>query len=161
MEQSGVKRAALLIACLLLPLLAGAVGSAFTMPAIPGWYAGLAKPSFSPPNWVFGPVWTTLYILMGLALFLVVREGIGSPQKRTAAGLFAVQLGLNVLWSVVFFGLQSPAGAFIVIIALVSALSATLVAFRKVSPAAAWLLVPYLCWTSFATLLNAMIVILN
>jgi len=140
---------------------AGVAGSIFTAPAIPGWYEMLAKPMLTPPGWVFGPVWTILYVLMGVAAFIIWRQGLRKRPVRIALGLFFVQLVLNTLWSILFFGLQNPAAAFVGILVLWAAILATIIAFAKLSRTAAWLLVPYLLWVSFATYLNYMIWMLN
>lgn len=142
-------------------LSAGFVGSLFTAPAIPGWYSTLTLPELAPPSWVFAPVWTTLYVLMGVALFLVWRKGLESTVAKFAVAWFVVQLVLNALWSYLFFGLQSPAIAFIDINLLIVSILITIFAFRKVSVLAAWLLVPYLAWVGFATYLNLMIWVIN
>ena len=134
--------------------LAGLIGSVFTRPAIPGWYAALSKPSFSPPNWVFAPVWTTLFLLMGIALYLVWTRGLGKAEVRTAMLLFGGQLVLNVLWSVLFFGLHLPLYAFMEIVVLWVAILLTIIYFWRVTAAAGILLLPYLLWVSFATVLN-------
>lgn len=139
----------------------GAVGSLFTAPAIPVWYAGLVKPAFSPPNWIFGPVWTLLYLLMGISLFLIVRDGLTSRRIKIAAGVFVIQLFLNGLWSYVFFGLQSPGWALVEISALWACILVSLVLFVRISKAAGLLLVPYLGWVTFAAALNAAIWRLN
>lgn len=141
--------------------LAGIIGSVFTMPSIAGWYAGLTKPAFSPPNWIFGPVWTTLYALMGIAAFLVWRNGWEQRKVKIALGLFIGQLILNTLWSIIFFGLHSLGGALIEIVFLWLAILATIIAFAKVSKPAAWLLVPYILWVSFAMYLNYSMYALN
>lgn len=141
--------------------LAGIIGSVFTSPAIPTWYATLKKPAFNPPNWLFGPVWITLYVLMGIALFLVWRKSLDIPAVRTGLSLFAVQLLLNVLWSVVFFGFNSPAGGLLVIVVLWIAILLTILRFTKVSEFAAVLLIPYIVWVSFAAILNLSLFILN
>jgi translocator protein len=143
------------------PLLVGVIGSLFTFQSIPVWYAGLAKPKFSPPNWVFGPVWTVLYILMGCAAFLVWRRGLELREVRLALSLFIGQLVLNALWSIIFFGFHNPGLAFIEIIFLLIAIVATIVSFAHVSKTAAWLLVPYIVWVSFASYLNFAIWMLN
>lgn len=131
-------------------LAAGWIGSNF----MPGeWYASLAKPSWNPPSSVFAPVWTTLYVLMGIAAWLVWRED-GFSGARFALSLFIVQLVLNSLWSYLFFGLQRPAFAFVEIIVLWCAILATLVSFWRIRPGAGALLIPYLCWVSFASALN-------
>lgn len=152
--------------------LAGIIGSVFTSPAISGWYAGLAKPAINPPAWMFGPVWTTLFALMGIAAFLIWREydkltlsevegsedqGPVIRRKRQikiALSIFLVQLVLNTLWSIIFFGLRNPGAAFVEIIFFWLAIVATIIAFAKISRPAAWLLVPYILWVSFAGWLN-------
>ncbi len=131
-------------------LAAGWIGSNFQ----PGeWYASLTKPSWSPPNTVFAPVWTILYVLMGVAAWLIWRKA-GFSGARPALSLFVVQLVLNSLWSYLFFGLQKPMVAFIEIIVLWCVILATLVRFWEVRPSAGALLIPYLCWVSFASVLN-------
>lgn len=140
---------------------AGIIGSVFTAPAIPGWYADLTKPALNPPAWVFGPVWTTLFALMGVAAFLVWKKGLDRKDARIALCLFIIQLVLNTLWSIIFFGLHSLGGALIEIIFLWLAILATIISFFNISKTAAWLLVPYLLWVSFATYLNAAIWVLN
>jgi len=141
--------------------LAGAVGSIFTAPSIPTWYTTLRKPAFTPPNWVFAPVWITLFALMGVAAFLVWRKGLRNSQPRRAMTVFAVQLALNVLWSAAFFGLKSPLAGLILIVILWLAILVTIVYFLRVSRAAGLLLIPYIVWVSAATALNASIVIMN
>ena len=150
-----------LAACIILCLIAGFIGSMFTTPHIPGWYAGLAKPSFSPPNWLFGPVWTALYILMGISLFLVWRAGIGERRVQVALVVFIVQLVCNGLWSFAFFGRQSPLAGLVVIIVLWILIGITGIACAPVSRAAALLLIPYFLWVSFASILTASIWRLN
>ena len=149
------------IVCILLCLSAGGIGSAFTAPAIPTWYATLVKPSFSPPNGVFAPVWTLLYILMGLAAALVWQKGLRNPQVRTALVAFLVQLILNMLWSVLFFGLRSPLYGLVDILFLWVVILVTIAQFSKVSVPAALLLIPYILWVTFATGLNFGIFLLN
>lgn len=141
--------------------LTGIIGSIYTAPAIEGWYAGIIKPELNPPTWVFGPVWTTLYALMGIAAFLVWKKSWNRRDVKIALGIFVGQLILNTLWSIIFFGLHSPGGAFIEIIFLWLAIAATIVAFAKISKTAAWLLVPYILWVSFASYLNYSIYVLN
>lgn len=138
----------------------GALGALVTAPAIASWYPILAKPSFNPPNWIFGPVWTTLYILMAIAAWLVWRSA-GLPAARTALLLFVLQLALNSVWSLLFFGLHRIDLALIDIVLLLAAIVATTLAFLRHSRVAAWLLVPYLAWVSFATVLNFAIWRLN
>ena len=143
-----------LIAAIIICQVAGLLGSLFTTPAIPTWYATLHKPWFTPPNWVFAPAWTTLFVLMGLALYLVWSQGLDKAPVSAAVLLFGIQLTLNVLWSALFFGLHSPFYAFIEIIALWAAILLTIIYFWKVSRIAGILLLPYLFWVSFASILN-------
>lgn len=150
-----------LLICLTAPQLVGAVGAVFTTPEIPGWYATLLRPALSPPNWVFGPVWTTLFFLMGVAAYLVWRRGLHAPGARLALGLFLVQLVLNALWTAVFFGARNLGGAVIEIAFLWLAIVFTMAAFARISKTAAWLLVPYLLWVSFAAYLTTSIYLLN
>lgn len=149
-----------LVAWIALCLAVGAIGSIATTPEIPGWYAGLHKPSWTPPSAVFGPVWTTLYVLMGIAAWLVWRAGGFSAQARPLAW-FLVQLALNLAWSFLFFAAHQVGWALVDIVLLWCAILATAVAFRRVSRLAAWLLVPYLAWVSYATALNAAIWSMN
>lgn len=141
--------------------LVGLLSTPFTIASIPTWYAGLLKPSFSPPNWIFAPVWTILYLLMGISVYLVWRKGIQNKEIKIAIYYFLTQLFFNFLWSVIFFGLHQPFFAFIDITALLAAIVLTMTKFSKISKAAAYLLVPYLLWVSFAAILNAAIVLLN
>ncbi len=150
-----------LIAAILVCQLAGVIGSVFTSPAIPGWYASLQKPFFAPPNWVFAPVWITLYTLMGLALYLVWEKGLNTEKVKPAAGVFFLQLGLNALWSVLFFGLRNPFLAFAEIIVLWISILAATILFYRVSKKAAYLMLPYLAWVSIASALNYGIWALN
>jgi len=140
---------------------AGIIGSIFTTRAIPTWYAALEKPFFNPPNWLFAPAWITLYLLMGIAAFLVWRKGLGQKGVRAALVVFLVQLVLNALWSVVFFGLKSPLWGVVVILALWVAILLTIIRFFKLSTAAGALLLPYILWVSFASVLNVAIWVLN
>jgi benzodiazapine receptor len=140
---------------------AGAIGSIFTTPAIPTWYAALEKPFFTPPNWLFAPAWITLYLLMAVAAFLIWRQGLGQKGVNSALLVFLVQLVLNALWSVVFFGLHSPLWGMVVILALWVAILLTIIRFFKLSTAAGALLLPYILWVSFASALNIAIWVLN
>jgi translocator protein len=149
-----------LVVAIVVCQLAGAVGSAFTAPAIPAWYASLAKPSFTPPSWVFGPVWVTLYTLMGISLFLVWEKGFGK-KNIIALYIFGAQLALNALWSILFFGLQKVFYALVEITALWIVIVLTIMVFHRISKKAAWLLVPYLAWVTVATMLNFYIWKLN
>ncbi|MEK7551197.1 MAG: TspO/MBR family protein [Patescibacteria group bacterium] len=138
----------------------GILGSYFTVSQIPTWYAFLQKPSFSPPNYIFAPVWTTLYFLMGLSLFLVLEEKLKKHRNKIII-LFAIQLLLNFTWSFVFFGLHSPVFAFINIAMLWGSIILLIYEFWKYSKPASLLLVPYLLWVSFASILNLFIIVLN
>jgi benzodiazapine receptor len=149
-----------LVVSILLCQLAGFVGSLFTTPAIPTWYETLNKPSFIPPNGIFGPVWISLYVLMGISLFLVWRVR-NHPKSNNALIFFFVQLGLNVLWSISFFGLRSPLLGLIDIIFLWIAILLTIQNFLKVSRIAGLLLFPCFLWVSFAVLLNLFLWIMN
>lgn len=137
----------------------GILGSVFTISEITTWYMSLNKPFFSPPNFVFGPVWTTLYFLMGISIFLIFERKI--KDKNKLLGLFGLQLFLNFLWSLIFFGAHNPALAFVVIIFLWISILVLIIKFWKISQQAAMLLMPYLLWVSFASFLNLFIVLLN
>jgi benzodiazapine receptor len=139
---------------------AGLIGAVFTSSSVGGWYKTLTKPSFNPPSWLFGPVWISLYLLMGVSLYLV---WIRWPEPGTFPALvfFGVQLILNTLWSVVFFGIQRPGLAFLEIIFLFAAISVTVILFFKISRPAAYLMIPYLLWVAFASVLNGFIWRLN
>ena len=141
--------------------MAGVVGAFFTTSSIPTWYAGLRKPDIAPPNWVFAPVWTTLYGLMGVSLFLVWSKTHGKGFGRSAIAVFIVQLILNVLWSYLFFGLQSPFLGLVEITILWITIAATVVFFSRISKTAGLMLLPYLGWAALASYLNYMIFILN
>jgi translocator protein len=161
MQLPSARSAGLLILCIAIPLVIGFIGSIATLPAITGWYAGLNKPAFNPPGWVFGPVWTLLYILMGIALFLVVKNGVDTAPVRQAVLVFAAQLLANLAWSFLFFGMHSIILGLLDILLLFFLIVATMILFRRISPVAAYLLIPSICWVTFASLLNAMIGILN
>ncbi|MBU0980986.1 MAG: tryptophan-rich sensory protein [Nanoarchaeota archaeon] len=136
--------------------LAGIIGSVFTASSVSTWYATLNKPFFNPPSWLFGPVWTTLYLLMGISLYLLWEK-----RARTVITLFIIQLGLNTLWSICFFGLKNPLLAFVEILVLWGAIIITIFSSYKVSKAAAYLLIPYILWVTFAAILNFYIFWLN
>ena len=156
-----MKQSLKLIFALAIPLLAGGIGSIFTTPAIPTWYADLIKPALNPPAWVFGPVWTTLFVLMGISAFLVWKKGLEHKPVKIALGIFIGQLVLNTLWSIIFFGLHSPGEAFVELVILWLAILATIIAFARISRLAVWLLIPYILWVSFAGYLNYSIWQLN
>jgi len=149
-----------LVGWMLLLVGLGAVsGAAFGPDA---WFAALEKPTWNPPSWLFAPVWTTLYAAMGVSLWLVRRQtAVGDVRRRRALTLFTLQFALNMLWTPVFFGLHSPALAFVIICALWAMILATAFAFHKVHAVASYLLVPYLLWVSFALVLNATLFWLN
>ena len=151
-----------LIIAVIVSELAGFCGAFFTTPAITsGWYASLSKPPLNPPSWVFAPVWSTLFLLMGISAFLVWEKGWYRADVKTALALFLTQLFLNLLWSIIFFGLHNPGGALIDIILLWLAIAILMKAFSSISKPAMWLLLPYLLWVSFATYLNLGIWLLN
>jgi len=139
---------------------AGGVGSLATLPNIPTWYAALHKPVFTPPNAVFGPVWTLLYVLMAMAFWRVLTLP-SAPGKRVAVIAFTIQIVLNGLWSVAFFGLHAPFAGLVVIALLDVAVVATVVTFARLDRTAALLLAPYGVWIGFATALNTGILLLN
>lgn len=143
-----------------IPFAAGAIGSIATIPNIPTWYAALEKPFFNPPNWIFGPVWTLLYILMGVSLYLVWTAHNKQSKKRAFA-LFGAQLALNTLWSLVFFGLHWPWLAVVVILALWITIVMTMQTFRRYSQTSFWIFMPYIVWVSFAAVLNISVALLN
>ena len=149
-----------LAASVILCQMAGVLGSLFTIPAIPTWYVTLRKPFFTPPNWIFGPVWISLFTLMGISLFFVWRR-TDHTKFKIAFVFFFIQLILNIFWSVAFFGLKSPLLGLIDIVLLWAAILLTILNFFKVSKFAGVLLIPYLLWVSFATLLNFSLWFLN
>lgn len=143
-----------LLASVLLCQFAGAVGSVFTASSLKDWYSLLEKPVFNPPSWVFFPVWTLLYTLMGISLYIVWEKGLNDRGVKIGLLIFGIQLVLNVLWSFLFFGLRSPYYGLIGIIFLWLTILMTIFQFRNISKAASYLLIPYLLWVSFAALLN-------
>jgi len=151
-----------LISAIVISQCAGLIGSLFTFSAIPNWYATIVKPSFNPPSWLFGPVWTTLYVLMGISAFLIWSsfsatadtEGQARKKIKIALIIFGVQLVLNALWSIIFFGLHQPGFAFAEMILLWLAIILTMISFAKISKPAMYLLIPYILWVSFAGFLN-------
>ena len=146
---------------IILCVVVGSLGSVFTAPAIGTWYSLLAKPAWTPPNWLFGPVWTTLFILMGVALYLVWDKGLKAKGVKLALQMFCVQFALNILWSFLFFGLRSPLYGFVEIIILWVAIAATIWRFYIISKPAAYALVPYIVWATVATVLNYQVMVLN
>jgi benzodiazapine receptor len=161
MEGFNLREIPKLILSVLVVFVAGTLGTLATLPEITTWYAALAKPAWTPPNWTFGPIWSTLYVLMGVALFLVWRQGLDRKDVRYAILIFAVQLLLNILWSVVFFGMHSILGGFILIMMLWIAILINILAFYIISRAAGLILIPYLIWVSIASYLNYSVYLLN
>lgn len=155
-----MKKVLPLIISVLLAEGAGILGSFFTIKEIPTWYATLIKPSFSPPNWIFGPVWTTLYCLMGISAFLIWQKR-NLITARKGLTIYAANLVANTLWSIVFFGLRNPGLALLVIFFLWSTIVLMIIRFWKINKLASVLMVPYLLWVTFATLLNFAIFSLN
>lgn len=151
----------ILLASILIAQLAGAIGSFFTLSAIPAWYATLTKPFFSPPNWVFGPVWTLLYTLMGISAYLVWHKYQFGKKSRTYWHVYAAQLVLNTLWSIIFFGFKQPGFAFIEILVMWYFIVRTIQEGYKIDRWSAYLLYPYLLWVTFASVLNLSIWLLN
>lgn len=138
----------------------GSLGGLFTISEIPGWYAGLQKPSFNPPNWLFGPVWSLLYLLMGISFYLIWKQPV-STVRNVGLTLFVIQFILNFFWSILFFNQHLIAAALLEMVFMWIFILLTMIWFAKLSPTASWLLLPYLCWVSFATVLTAAIWKLN
>jgi tryptophan-rich sensory protein len=141
--------------------LAGIIGSVTTLGSITIWYTTLNKPSFAPPNWLFGPVWITLYLLMGISLYLIWSKGLQKKEVKIGIALFAIQLFLNAIWSPVFFGMHALQLSFYIILAMWFFIFLTIVKFYSISKPAAYLLIPYIGWVSIATVLNYFVWILN
>lgn len=150
----------LLLLCLLIPLAVGFIAGMATAESITTWYAGLNKPFFNPPNYLFGPVWTLLYTLMGVSLFLVLRVG-PHPLRSRAITIFSLQLVLNAMWSFIFFAFRSPGWALAEIGLMWTCILYMIFIFGRISRVAGLLQIPYLLWVSFATVLNAAIFYLN
>lgn len=150
-----------LVISILVPQLVGLIGRYFTTQSLTPWYESLTKPTFTPPNEVFGPVWFVLYLLMGIALYLVWSKGLENDEAKAAVIVFGIQLFFNLLWSIVFFGLQSPILGLLVIVLLWVGIFFTIRRFYPISKVAAWLLVPYLLWVTYAGAVNLGIVFLN
>jgi tryptophan-rich sensory protein len=155
-----IRKTVILILFILLCQLPGIIGSYFTVSSIPVWYAGLNKPWFNPPNFLFGPVWFTLYVMMGISLYMVWNAN-NNVSKKTAVIVFSVQLVLNALWSIIFFGMRNPGLAFIEIILLWVFILLSIIKFYHVSRKASYILIPYLLWVSYASVLNFSIWRLN
>mgnify|MGYP006288657095 CR=1 FL=1 len=156
-----IKELVALAGFILISELAGIMGSVFTFSSVRVWYPTLIKPWFTPPSWVFGPVWTTLYALMGISLFLIWKQGIDRKEDYIAVGLFATQLFLNGLWTFLFFGLQNLLLGLIEILILLLFILLTTIKFYTIDKRAAYLLVPYIAWVCIATALNYSLYLLN
>ena len=150
-----------LLIALAVPQIAGLSGVLFTDTGESSWYQQIQKPSWNPPGYIFGPVWTTLYVLMGIAFYLVWKSNAPEKVKRPAMTLWVVQLVLNFLWTLIFFGAHQLGWALVEIIVLWIAILLTIFAFARISKTAAWLMVPYIAWVSFASILTATIWHLN
>ena len=142
-------------------LAVGGLSGYLTSGSISTWYVGINKPSFNPPNWIFGPVWTTLYTLMGISAGLIWSKGLEFATTKKALSVFGIHLALNFSWSLIFFGLEQPLWAFIEILFLLSSIFYFTNLFYRISPFTGWLQVPYILWVSFATILNGAIAWLN
>ncbi len=149
-----------LIISLAIPLIVGYLGSLFTFTSVNSWYLTLKKPSFNPPNWIFAPVWTFLFILIGLSFYFIWKKGY-SRENKFAFFVYFIQLFLNLLWSLLFFGLKNPFLGLVDIVLLLIFILINIYLFYKISKISAYLLLPYLLWVSFASILNFYIFILN
>ncbi len=149
-----------LLVSIMLPLSMGTIAGMFTAQSVPEWYATLNRPSFNPPNWIFGPVWTTLYVLMGISLFLIWKQDV-SKERNLAILFFLIQLILNFVWSFIFFYFNMIGFALVEIILLWISIAMMLVLFYKIKPMATYINIPYLLWVTFATVLNASYYFLN
>ncbi len=161
-----IKKFGSLVISLAIAQLAGFLGSIFTISSIPTWYQTINKPSFLPPNWLFAPVWTTLFVLMGISAWLVWKQytqakKLDKQKIRSALLVYGGQLLLNIAWSMIFFGWQMPWLAFLEIILLWMAILFTIILFYRIHHVAAWLLLPYLGWVSFAAVLTYAVAQLN
>jgi len=141
--------------------IAGIIGSIFTSPSISGWYADLQKPLFSPPNWIFAPVWILLFTLMGISLYLILKENLNDNTVKIGIAIFSFQLILNIGWSFLFFSLQNILYALFEIIILWFAILLTISQFWKINKKSSYLLIPYLLWVTFAAIINFAIWRLN
>lgn len=156
-----IRKPLVLVAFIVLCEFAGLFGSIFTFSSIPTWYASLNKPAFTPPGWLFGPVWTALYFLMGISAYMIYESRSRKQNARKALFVFGAQLVLNVLWTVAFFGLRSTQLGLVAIVLLWIAIAATIIEFARVRRSAALILMPYILWVTFAAFLNYFVLILN
>jgi tryptophan-rich sensory protein len=154
----GLKNSITLLGCLLLPLIVGGISGYFTAQNIPTWYVHLNKPSFNPPNYLFAPVWTTLYILMGISFYMIIKQDI---VDKKLVRIFFIQLILNFAWSFIFFQFHALGLAFIEIVLMWISILTMIISFYKVNKLAGLMNVPYLLWVSFASILNLSIYMLN
>ena len=137
------------------------IGNAATMPNIPTWYAEIQKPWFTPPNWLFGPVWTLLFTGLIVAFYRILRMDPQTPGRGRAIIIFVVQIAFNALWSIAFFGMRSPGLGLVVIVFLWSSIAVNMIAFRRLNKLSSWIFPPYLAWVTFAGALNLAIFMLN
>jgi len=161
MDNFSIREIPKLIVSILIVFVAGAVGTLYTLKEITTWYVYLAKPGWTPPNWAVGPIWSILYVFIGASLFLIWRKGLGRKDVQMAIVVFAVQLGINVLWSLVFFGSHSIFGGLIMVLILWVAILINIFVFYRISRPAGLLLIPYLIWVSIASYLQYNLFILN
>lgn len=150
-----------ILICVAICMATGFLSGMSTADSIQNWYSTLNKPFFNPPNWIFAPVWTILYILLGIAVALIWHHGLNKKEVKAAIGIFVLQFAVNLLWSPTFFNMQAPTIAFIIIVILLALIILTIMRFNKIQRSASLLLIPYLLWVSFATILNGSIVYLN
>ncbi len=160
-EKNTLQSYPMLAAAILFCLIVGSLGSLVTITGPGSWYSTLQKPFFTPPSWVFAPVWITLFILMGIALYLIWESGTERREVKIALGIFGVQFALNVIWSFLFFGLESPLLGLVDILLLWVMIVITIGAFYRVKKSAAYLLIPYIAWVTIASALNGAIFIMN
>jgi translocator protein len=156
-----MKKAITILFFILISQSAGIIGALFTSSAVSGWYLDINKPFFTPPGWVFGPAWISLYTLMGIASYFIWLKRKKNNLANTALVIFFIHLAFNALWSIIFFGLKNPMWAFFEIIILWGMILFLVVMFYKIDKKASYLLIPYILWVSFAALLNFSIWIIN
>jgi tryptophan-rich sensory protein len=161
MKNKNLKKIIIFFVSIAIPLLSGFIGSMATSSSVSSWYQTINKPSFNPPDSIFGQVWSTLFLLMGVSLYLVWSKGLKKKGVKKALGVFGAQMLLNIGWSFMFFGLRSPILGLIEIIVLWAAILYTIILFYRIEKNAAYLLIPYILWVSFAAVLNFAIFLLN
>jgi benzodiazapine receptor len=160
-KNSFFRNAILFVSFIIVAQMAGIIGSIFTTNSVDTWYREISRPSFTPPNWLFAPVWITLYLLMGISAYLVWKKGANKKEVKTALILFFIQLVLNSLWSIIFFGLHLTLIAFIEIILLWFVILFMIIKFYSISKTASLIQIPYILWVSFAAVLNFSFAALN